>query len=93
MAFERLEPFGDEQMDRRFKALAAWICTMLSQAGKSFQPDDMEGISPPETPCDADTDADELLPTDPDADFSDAAGGPSSADVLQALREQNQFRF
>jgi hypothetical protein len=93
MAFDRLERFGDEQMDRRFKVLGAWLCTMLSQSGKSFQPDDIKGISPPELPTEADIEIENDLFADPDADFSDAADGPSSADVLQALREQNQFRF
>jgi hypothetical protein len=78
-------------MDRRFKALAAWICTMLSQSGKAFGPDDIKGISPPEPP-DA-SEIDDELSEAFDADFRDAAGGPSSADVLNALREQNQFRF
>jgi hypothetical protein len=91
MAFERLEPGGDEQMDRRFKVLGAWLCTMLSQSGKAFDPDDIKGISPPEPPDASETDDD---PSESfDADSSDAADGPSSADVLNALREQNQFRF
>ena len=89
MAFDRLERFGDEQMDRRFKVLGAWLCTMLSQSGKAFGPDDIKGISPPGLPREPDEDPAEL----PDADFDDDGGDPSSEDVLQALREQNQFRF
>jgi hypothetical protein len=83
MAFERIEPFGDAHDDKRFKVLASWICTFLS-ASKAYSADDIKGISPEISPVERD-DSDETLE---DSDES----GPSSADVLRDIAEQNLFR-
>jgi len=85
-AFDRLQPIGEQQMDQRFKALGAWLCTMLGSV--AFQPDDIKGISA-EIP-DSVSPADELLEDDPDnPEFSTSA---TSMDVLRDCREQSIFR-
>jgi hypothetical protein len=90
MAFERIEPFGDAHADKRVKVLAAWICTFLSQS-KSFSPDDITGISPEMPPLERDPDdVDEGF--DADEPFDAENVGPSSADVLRDIAEQNLFR-
>lgn len=92
MAFERLEPFGDLQADKRFKVLAAWLCTLLGS--KAYAPDDIKGISA-EIPPDLDEDADDAEPWD-EADDSDfelrASDFPPTAAVLRDLKEQAIFR-
>lgn len=73
-------------MDQRFKALGAWLCTMLGS--KAFQPEDIKGISPEIT--ETSFNADEPLDDDP-GDLEIRANA-TSADVLRDYREQSQFR-
>ncbi len=73
-------------MDQRFKALGAWLCTMLGS--KAFQPDDIKGISP-EIPDEV---AATEQPLEDDPDENETRSTSTSADVLRDYREQSLFR-
>lgn len=85
-AFDRLQPIGEQQMDQRFKALGAWLCTMLGS--KAFQPEDIKGISP--EILEGVSPAEQPLEDDPD-DY-ETRSSSTNADVLRDYREQSIFR-
>ena len=88
-AFDQLQPIGDQHMDQRFKALGAWLCTLLGS--KAYQPDDIKGISP-EIPARVDDVENAEQPLDDDPDDYEFCASSTSADVLRDYREQSLFR-
>jgi len=92
MAFDQISPIGDERIDHRTKAALAWIVSHLAE--KAISPDEIKGISPPET-GDGSPESGEEPDSEPleysDAEFGGDGHEPTSADILRDMREQQMF--
>lgn len=98
MAFERLEPWGWPLLRVLIdwgRSLASLLCSAAGQT--QISRDKMPDVSVAADVESQEEDCHELAhhsaPADSDSDLDDAARQPTSADILRAITEQNQFRF
>ena len=78
MAYDTIEPFGEERMDQRFRVMTAWIVNAVRLGGDVVHPDEIQFYDSKEPQA-----TDQPLTLD---------AGPTEADVLRDLAEQAQFR-
>lgn len=78
MAYDSIEPMGEERMDQRFRIITAWIVNAVRFGGDPLHPNEVKFYDSEE-------------PTGRDEPLA-AVAEVTEVDVLRDLAEQAQFR-